>query len=420
MFIKKISLTNFRSYTQAEFEFKEGMNLLVGINGVGKTTVLEALRVCLSVIYPYITKTKHKKESFKNSDIKIGADYLQVSCDFSYLDEEYNLLIVKRKENYIATNTDKIREQTITIPDQEVFTPSIKITVKKVKDLAQDPIGLMFSTKRSLIEEKAPSKLATQGPQIAAHADALSIDRYFNIKVFADWFNVQEKLGEESPNVLHYVSTIKNAVETFLPGFNNLHLADVDGKLHFFIDKNGIPLSIYQLSDGERGVLSLVLDIAKRLAQANPVLSNPLNSGKGVVLIDELDLHLHPKWQRSVVENLIRTFPHCQFIATTHSPQIVPSIEPERIQLISGTNVINPDRSLGMDSNWILRNLMDAEDRPEVSSEAINNVEKLINAGDFKQARIRIKESKEKGIDLPEWVIFEARIAKLEILRGRG
>ena len=98
MIIKKLTLTNFRAFSYAEFDFKEGMNLLVGINGVGKTTVLEALRVCLSVIYPYITETKHKKESFTINDIKIGSDFLQVSCDFEYLDISYNLLIVKRKK----------------------------------------------------------------------------------------------------------------------------------------------------------------------------------------------------------------------------------------------------------------------------------------------------------------------------------
>ncbi len=112
MLIRRLTVTNFRAYTQAEFEFKPGLNLLVGINGVGKTSVLDALKVCLSVIYPYITETKSRRESFKDTDIKIGADYLQVSCDFTYLSIKYNLLIVKRRESYILNETDNIREQT--------------------------------------------------------------------------------------------------------------------------------------------------------------------------------------------------------------------------------------------------------------------------------------------------------------------
>lgn len=138
--------------------------------------------------------------------------------------------------------------------------------------------------------------------------------------------------------------------------------------------------------------------------------------GKGVVLIDELDLHLHPKWQRTVVDNLCRTFPQCQFIATTHSPQIIPSLEPERIQFIKDDEVLRPDRSLGLDSNWILNHLMDASERPLGASEAIKHVESLISEGDYNNARIAINGYKDKrALDLPEWAVLEARIARLEI-----
>lgn len=416
MIIRKLILTNVRAYTQASFDFKEGMNLLVGINGVGKTTVLDALRICLTVIYPYITQTTHKKESFSKTDIKIGADYLQVSCFFTYLEIDYNLLIVKHRENFVVSENNEDKGKTIEKPDQEVFTPSIKITTKKFSDLVQDPIGIIFSSKRSLITEKAPSKAAAQGGQVAAQAEALSIDRFFNLKIFAEWLKVQEKLAEEQQHVIQYILALRKAVETFLPGFNNLRVEDIEGATEFLIDKNGVSFNLSQLSDGERGVLSIVLDIAKRITQANPLLVNPLSEGKGIILIDELDLHLHPKWQRTVVNNLIRTFPNCQFIATTHSPQIIPSLEPERIQLIFDDNVIIPDRTLGMDSNWILKHLMDAEERPDDALKIIATVENIIDEIDFEKARNLIKEYKNAGFDFPEWSTFEARMSKLEIL----
>jgi predicted ATP-binding protein involved in virulence len=362
MLISKVTLTNFRAYTQAEFEFKQGLNLLVGINGVGKTSVLDALRVCLSVIYPNITETKHRKESFRESDIKIGEDYLQVSCDFTYLNTNYNLLIVKRKQSYVINETDNIREQTTDTPDQEVFTPQIRLTTKKVSELAQGPIGVFYSTKRSLITGKAPSKAAAQGGQAAAHAEALSGDREFNLRLFAEWYKVQEKLAEEQPQILQYNAALRSAVETFLPHFSNLHIVDIDETPQFFIEKNGVPLSILQLSDGERGVLSMVLDIAKRLSQANPVLANPLQDGNGIVLIDELDLHLHPKWQRSIVNNLARTFPNCQIIATTHSPQIIGEVKPEFITIIDN-EIFKPASSYGIDSSRVLEEVLDTPAR---------------------------------------------------------
>jgi ribonuclease HI len=183
-----------------------------------------------------------------------------------------------------------------------------------------------------------------------------------------------------------------------------------------FLEKNRIALDVRQLSEGERGLLAIVLDIARRLSQANPSLADPIKQGKAVVLIDELDLHLHPKWQRSIVEQLTRTFPRCQFIATTHSPQIVAAVEPEQVLLLTDTGVVRPDRTLGMDSNWILRHLMQADDRPVRAGQAIRGVEALIKKGTFIRARKVIAEAKEKGLDLPEWSVLEARMARLEVL----
>ncbi|MGH9841418.1 MAG: hypothetical protein ACREEM_21915, partial [Blastocatellia bacterium] len=91
-------------------------------------------------------------------------------------------------------------------------------------------------------------------------------------------------------------------------------------------------------------------------------------------------------------------------------------VEPEHVLLLSETGVFRPDRTYGMDSNWILRHLMEAEDRPPGASAAIRNIEKLINSGDFKKARTEIANEKKKGLDLPEWSVLEARMARMEIL----
>ncbi|KAM3100867.1 AAA family ATPase [Phormidesmis sp. 146-35] len=114
-------------------------------------------------------------------------------------------------------------------------------------------------------------------------------------------------------------------------------------------------MDVRQLSDGERSVLALVLDLARGLSQANPILENSLQ-GKAVVLIDELDLHLHPIWQRTIVAKLTQTFPNCQFIATTHSPQIVGEVKPPGLSLIvkEGDRVVAIQEGLqgfGLDSS---------------------------------------------------------------------
>lgn len=416
MLIRKLTLTNFRAYTHAEFEFQQGLNLLVGINGVGKTSVLDALRICLSVIYPEISETKQRKESFKETDIKIGASSLQVACDFSHLGINYNLLIVKRKENIVENKTTNIREQVIDVPDQEVITQKIDIGDKNYSNSGNDPIGIFFSTKRSLVEDTKISKTVAQAGQAAAHAESLSENRIFNLRIFTDWYRAQNALSMEDFRIGNNLTAIQSVVESFLPGFHNLRAEDNDGKFELWIDKNDMPLSVYQLSDGERGMLAVAVDIARRLVLANPVLEDPIKLGDGVVLIDELDLHLHPKWQRSIANNLVRIFPNCQFIATTHSPQIIPSLEPERIQIIDFDKVRLPDRSLGMDTNWILKYLMESDDRPENATKAISEIEQLIKEIEFDKARSKMAEYKKEGLDLPEWSVFEARIARLEII----
>ena len=415
MIIKKLTLTNVRGHAYSEFEFKAGINLLVGINGVGKSTVLDALKICCSVIFPKVSHSKSTKLSFEKSDIRKGTSTLQVSCDFNFLDVDYNLLIVKDREGSITRQNKAGKLESISILDKEIFVPSVNMIFKTIGNIFTNPVPILFSTRRSLITEKSVSKTATLGGVEAAFVESLSSTRSFNIKTFAAWFNVQQKLKKEKPEIAKHVKVLQEALSLFLPTFSNLSVEEIDGELTFFVDKNGIPFNIYELSDGEKSLLCIVLDIAKRLSQANPLADDPLKE-QAVILIDELDIHLHPKWQRTVIENLTRTFPNCQFIATTHSPQIIPSVEPEHIQIVGINGVTTPDRTLGMDANWILKYLMDTDERPENALAVISEVEELINDIEFDEAITKMNEYKKNGYDFPEWSILEARIAKLKIL----
>lgn len=406
MIIKKLHVTNLRAYKETEFEFQPGMNLLVGVNGVGKTTALEALQICLSQILPEITDFKDRKDNFKIDDIRIGNDSLKVTCDFELSKQPAKLVIDFKNE--LTTSKPKISF----FPELEKLSSNLTLSEKQ-------PLGIFFSTKRSLMVDREPRKSMSAGGQAAAFAEALSINREFNLRVFTDWIRTQIILGKENPKILKSVKVLSEAIYRFLPGFSNLKLTHEDDKYMLTIDKGETTLYIHQLSDGERGVLALVMDIARRLYQANLGLEDPLQDGKAVVLIDELDLHLHPKWQRSIIENITRVFPNCQFIATSHSPQIIPALEPERIHIINNNEIIRPDRSLGMDTNWILKHLMESDDRPEVSINAIEEVEQLIDDIEFDQARELIEKYKSEGLDISEWVVFEARMSNLEIL-GEG
>ena len=159
-----------------------------------------------------------------------------------------------------------------------------------------------------------------------------------NINDFRDflyWFKQEEEYENEirlredanfrNPNL----EIVRKALETFLEGFPNTQFSDLHivrrrlGKPLLVIKKNGENFKLDQLSAGEKTLLMIVVDIARRLAILNPSIINPselLEKGTGIILIDEIDLHLHPQWQRIVIPSFRKTFPNCQFIVTTHSP----------------------------------------------------------------------------------------------------
>jgi len=414
MRITKLQVANLRVFEQAEFEFSPGMNLLVGVNGVGKTTVLDALRICLSKILPKITSSRSRPLSFTHDDIRANSETLTINCTFELREAEFTLLIHKQRGGTVSYKPGVVREQVLDTPDIEKFQPQFPAVPNKAKEGPKQPLGLFFSIRRSLVSDISPSKTKAAGGQAGAFADALA-SRELRLAELAYWMRAQEDLGAERPLALKHLSALRQAAKSFLPDCDNLR-AEGSPKPRLFVEKQGITLDIRQLSDGERGLLALILDLARRLSQANPTVADPIKEGRAIILIDELDLHLHPKWQRTIVQGLTHTFPNCQFITTTHSPQIVAAVGPEQVLLLTDRGVVPPERTFGMDSNWILRHLMEAEDRPVEAIRAIRKVEKRIKEGEFEKAQEEIAANRRAGLDLPEWAIFEARMARMEIL----
>ncbi len=186
------------------------------------------------------------------------------------------------------------------------------------------------------------------------------------------------------------------------------------------VQKQGEELIVNQLSDGEKCLLAMVGDLARRLAIANPSLPDPLE-GSGVVLIDEIELHLHPKWQREIIPALTRTFPNCQFIVTTHSPQVISQVKPEGIYILEKTDegvvAKRPESSFGRDSNRILEDLMGVPERPQEIKESLLELFRLIDAGNIEGARqLRQQLANEIGADEPEFVKADVLIRRKEIL----
>lgn len=411
MIVTRLKLSNVRGIEDAEFAFKAGLNLIVGVNGVGKTTALDALRICLSRVLPGITPSRAKAMSFERSDIRLGFPFLNAAIHLAVGNEEYLFERREWRENVAADdeeNVAKLRREIIeterlrarprkllrelatpqSLVDSDFYSPD-KATLRSALANDAPPLVVFYSTNRSVITA-TQSKGRSAGGQAAGYADAL-LPRSWNIEQFADWIRAQEVMASEHDSAGRHVVAMKAAATCFLPECTNLTAGQKRGD-SLTVTKGGLALDVRQLSDGERGVLGVALDLARRLSQVNPKAGEPLVEGQAIVLIDEIDLHLHPKWQRQIIRNLEATFPRCQFVATTHSPQVIGEVPPDRIQIIANGEVFSPTHSFGVDSSRVLEEIMDAPPRSPEVQELLDRLTKSVDERKLEDAATLVTE----------------------------
>jgi predicted ATP-binding protein involved in virulence len=253
---------------------------------------------------------------------------------------------------------------------------------------------------------------------LSAYEDALGGGA--NFRTFFEWFREREDLeNENNANSIQKTTdksldAVRMAWELFLPEFKNFRVRR--SPLRLEVEKNGKKLSVNQLSDGEKVLLSMIGDLARRLSIANQNLVNPLD-GEAIVLIDEIDLHLHPKWQRMVIEKFPSVFKNCQFIMTTHSPHIITHTRAENLfrlkQIDMKVTCEKPIESYGKNVNRILEDLMGLDTtRPNSVKSHFDEIYDLIDKNDFALA-------KEKIISLKNDIGEDSDLLKAELLIRR-
>lgn len=391
MRIKQFEMKNFRRFRSLKLDFHKQINVFVGINGSGKSSILDCLAVLLSRMTAKIISAKSKGRSYTEEDITYNKSETNNAVTVLFKQTDLTWNIVKTRSGRKPEASTKLKEMT-------AIVTSIQSNLKGSIKNYSIPLAVYYPVNRAVLDVPLRIKKKHLFDQLAAYDNAL-IGGQNNFRLFFEWFRNREDIENEKFRQRKHFSThqdhdfyndiqleaVRRAIEQFLPGFSNLRVQRQP--LRMIVSKGYEELIINQLSDGEKCLLAMIGDLARRLALANPGLDNPLQ-GSGFVLIDEIELHLHPKWQRMIVPTLKKTFPNCQFIMTTHSPQVVSKVQAESIWMIeSDTDITHPMGAYGLDSNRILENIMNTTERPQEIKHKLNELFQLIDTGKLDTAR---------------------------------
>ncbi len=311
--------------------------------------------------------------------------------DLEYVFHKINLLKNENKDDFSKLYS-KVIEQFITH-----FINLQKDTDKKLMTFIWEAFSFSLLLSFWWLSEIGRNKLEKQ---LESYKKKLDIEKINKNKDFSSILRkiIKDDVGNcKDTSQKKMLNVIRKAIEAFIPEYNNLRI-EREPYAHMVIDKNNESFDLNQLSDGEKNLLALVGDIARRLAIGNYHNTYPLD-GDGIILIDEIDLHLHPKWQRLVVPKLLEIFPNCQFFISTHSPQILSHVNPENIFLLEqsdkGLSYRKPDETYGMSLDRIVELIMNDECRPESVKESLDTLFELIERGKIEEAKKLVRELKQ-------------------------
>ncbi len=414
MQLEQISLNNFRAIETADIELNGKSTVIFGINGTGKSSILRAINLLFANIINQVVNRKELKQSYaiQLEDIMYGKREasIQASIDF-----EGECLPYSR--SMIRNNGRKTHDKKSLNRIANIFHEKYISDVEQ-KDI---PIFVNYGTNRLVLD--IPLRIRTHHTFDIYSAFEKAIENKIDFRTFFEWYRNQEDYENErkiETGDLAYkdsdLQAVRKAILSMLDDCSNLHVARRP-RLEMKIDKGDISLNVSQMSDGEKCTLALFGDLARRLTLANPNNRDPL-SGKGIVLIDEVELHMYPTWQRKILPVLRHTFPNIQFIITTHSP-IVLSEANENYNLFfidnkDGKFSIRKNQQLnGYDANAVLEQFMDTRSMNEGMRRFIDSIYTDIHRREFQQAEKKINHLAEITSDNHRDVIM----ARMELKR---
>ena len=413
--IKSLHIQNYRIIKELHFDCATGMNVVVGVNGAGKTTLLSAIVILLSWFRARMVNSKGRGLALTDNDITYGEDYCLLEI---VLSDGTEWKMYKQR----STNRDTPIEKS----DYSLLTDKANNLVRNFEKNGSDaslPIIAYYGIHRAV---EVPKNLHTWKKVSPLEIYSGSIDEHANFRGFFEWIRTredienQERLNSSTTYRDRQLEAVRQAIREALPQYGELKVHR--GPQYFYMEKNdGVKHRFEQFSDGEKCYITLISDIARLLAMANPTQDNPLD-GEGVVIIDEVDLHLHPAWQMKVIGILRDLFPKCQFFISTHSPIVATNVDVTNNDKLfvarNGEISPTPKKIFGREVDMILLDLFAMDTlRNDKVQERIDHLWSLLKNGDYRSEEFHDNLSFLKSRlpnDDPEFSRIRLQIALLE------
>ncbi len=404
MKLKSVEIENYRAIEKLKLPLDPSLTVLHGDNGCGKTSVLSAIAVGLGhedLLGPLLDVFTY----FCEGDWREGAGNPRVSLtatDGNASERQGTKSVIRRKKE----------EEKMLAFQEDLGKALVDNSRAESNDM---PLGVLYGTDRIVSDVPASVVSPRQLPRPILRFDALkgALSARTDFEDLFAWFYFKEdeELREQKERrdfnyQLKEVSAVRQAISSMLPEVSDPRTESNPPRfvVSWESEQGRVEkLSLDQLSGGYRIVLALAADLARRMVQANPHLDDPLTS-EAVVLIDEVELHLHPSWQQRMLIDLARTFPNAQFIVSTHSPQVLTTVEPQHIvELVrAGDRIVaGPPAgpTYGAEAGDVLSAVMGVNERPPENdfTKALDRYRRLVSEdkGESEEA-LALREKLEK------------------------
>lgn len=422
--LKSLKLWEFRRFRSLDISFDDNITVITGDNGAGKTAIAEAASKIFSWFNNNLEKDYVSGKPINPDDININAtDYAEITSIFNLgKNNKFEASLARAIPGFAGSQSSgvnvikKLAEMyRKAAKNKEIMIPLLTfysvdrscLTLKKpilekasgnttnnrfsaLKDASDsggklDNFSELYIELVNLSEGQDTKEIRDLRSQISILEQSIH-DVYENEQPpEGDRFSAKLNEKKEELSVIlnslpsakyqRHLDFVNKAIETLVPAVKNLRIDRSSGKVRIMVENFGNVVNITQLSQGQKMFVALAGDLARRLVTLNPESDKPLNC-HGIVIIDEVDLHLHPKWQQKILIGLQSTFPNLQFIVTTHSPQVLSTVRRENIRTLeldaSGQVAAGQPfaRTYGEPSGDVLHSVMLVDPLPPIAEKA--------------------------------------------------